>query len=160
RMWATGVPHSTDTTGVLRGLMVAMELDLACEAPHDVVLLDGSFASLIIYLNQGLTSISEVAVTLAKELSDKWTNADVLGRLIKLLRSERVVAVPKFTSRNELVARGGLPQCDGIDGRTLATLTLEPGEYTAPLPVYQDDREYHLPGDFCPAASQRDLNAA
>src|SRR6266542_5716869 len=56
RMWARGVPHNDNTTGVLRGLMVGMELELATEAPHDLVLLDGAFASLIIYLNQGLTN--------------------------------------------------------------------------------------------------------
>ena len=46
RMWAGGVPHNDNTTGVLRGLMVGMELELAREAPHDLVLLDGKIESI------------------------------------------------------------------------------------------------------------------
>lgn len=155
RMWAGGVPHKDNTTGVLRGLMVGMELELAKEAPHDVVLLDGAFASLIIYLNQGLANIDAVPPILGNELRRRWHEEDIFQRLLSLMRSDRVVAVPKFTSRNELVVAGGLPPADGIDGRTLATLLLEPGEYTVPLRIYDETSggeldQYHLPPAFCP----------
>lgn len=53
RVWVGAVPHQDDTVRLLRARMTEMELDLAWEAPHDLVLLDGSFASLVIYLNQG-----------------------------------------------------------------------------------------------------------
>jgi len=155
RMWAGGVPHNDNTTGVLRGLMVGMELELAKEAPHDLVLLDGAFASLVIYLNQGLANISEVPPILGNELRRRWQEQDIFKRMLLLMRSDRVVAIPKFTSRNELVMVGGLPPADGIDGRTLATLLLEPGEYTDPLRVYDETPggeldQYHLPSKFCP----------
>lgn len=165
RMWAGGVPHNANTTGVLRGLMVGMELELANEAPHDLVLLDGSFASLIIYLNQGLTSINVVPPQLGNEFRQRWQEQNIFQRLLALMRSERTVAVPKFTSRNELVEAGGLPSADGIDGRTLATLLLEPGEYTRPLAVYAgppggEPEEYHLPRSFCSEADQQQMNRA
>ncbi|HEX9429074.1 MAG TPA: DNA double-strand break repair nuclease NurA, partial [Candidatus Bathyarchaeia archaeon] len=136
RMWARGVPHNDNTTGVLRGLMVGMELELATEAPHDLVLLDGAFASLIIYLNQGLTNVDNVPPMFGGELRQRWQDQNIFHCLLALMRSDRVVAVPKFTSRNELVEVAGLPPADGIDGRTLATVLLDPGEYTAPLHVY------------------------
>ena len=163
RMWAGSVPHNDNTTGVLRGLMVGMELELAKEAPHDLVLLDGAFASLIIYLNQGLTS--GVPQVLGDELRRRWREQEIFQRLLTLMRSDRVVAVPKFTSRNELVGAGSLPPADGIDGRTLATLILEPGEYTAPLSVYGgppggEPEKYHLPTKFCPEDEQRAMNEA
>lgn len=163
RMWAGGVPHEGATQLLLRGLMVCMELELANEAPHDVVLLDGSFSSLIIYLNQGLSSPQRNQ--LGDELTKRWREQAILQRLIALIRSDHSVAVPKFTSRNELTDVGGLPRADGIDGRTLATLVLDPGEYTSPLPVYGgppsgDPEEYHLPQDFCPRSDQRSLNEA
>lgn len=165
RMWAGGVPHNDNTTGVLRGLMVGMELELAKEAPHDLVLLDGAFASLIIYLNQGLTNVDGVPQMLGDELRQRWREQGIFQRLFTLIRSDRVVAVPKFTSRNELVGAGCLPSADGIDGRTLATLLLEPGEYTAPLPVYGgpsggEQEKYHLPSLFCPEDNQRAMNEA
>ena len=43
-MWVDGLPHCIDTVGALRGMMVSMELSLASQAPHDLVLLDGSFS--------------------------------------------------------------------------------------------------------------------
>lgn len=165
RMWAGGVPHNDNTTGVLRGLMVGMELELAKEAPHDLVLLDGAFASLIIYLNQGLTNVDGVPQMLGNELRRRWQERAIFQRLLSLMRSDRVVAVPKFTSRNELIGVGDLSPADDIDGRTLATLLLEPGEYTAPLSVYGgspggDPEKYHLPTKFCPEDNQRSMNEA
>ena len=164
RMWAQTVPHSQDTTGVLRGLMVCMEFDLAFEAPHDLVLMDGSFSSLIIYLNQGLANVNDVPALLGDELLTRWHEQNVFDRLVKLLRSDRSVAVPKFTSRNELVASGGLPNLDGIDGRTVATLMLNPGEYTTPLPVFLDAQgnaeRYHLPHKFADSLAQDAMNDA
>ena len=65
-MWVDGLPHHIDTVGVLRGMMVSMELNLADNAPHDLVLLDGSFSSLIIYLNQALTKLDDCAANLAR----------------------------------------------------------------------------------------------
>jgi len=49
RMWVECLEHSKNITNTLRGMMISMELDLAVGAPHDLVLLDGSF-SLSCYL--------------------------------------------------------------------------------------------------------------
>ncbi len=165
RMWVRGVPHKDNTTLLIRGLMVGMELDLAREAPHDLVLLDGSFASLIIYLNQGLANIEDPPSALGRELDRRWREEDIFQGLLTLLQSDRTVAVPKFTSRNELIGVGGLPSADGIDGRTLATLLLEPGEYTLPLSVYGgppggEPEIFHLSPDFCVRQNQAQMNEA
>lgn len=155
RMWAGGLQHHDSTTGALRSLMVGEELDLAREAPHDLVLLDGAFASLVIYINQGLTVVGEVPPALARELTTRWNEQKIFERLVGLMRSERVLAVPKFTSRNEFQALPPFSSTQDIDGKTLATLILEPGEYTQPLRIYEEtaggelDR-YHLPTSFCP----------
>jgi hypothetical protein len=142
-MWVDSVPHEIDTIGALRGTMISMELNLAHVAPHDVVLLDGSFTSLIIYLNQGLENLASCGPQLSQEFLNRW-NAGVFNKLISLLRSDRTVAVPKFTSRNELLLHIG----DGLpfdaDGKTLATFLLEPGEYTDPIAILQSGEVYHL----------------
>jgi NurA domain len=148
RMWTRAIPHDDSTTLIVRGLMICMELDLAAEAPHDVVLLDGSFSSLIIYLNQGLSNVANAPSELGDELRRRWQDGNSMSRLLDLLQSPRIAAAPKFTSRNELVSEGGLPTSDGIDGRTLATIVLQTGEYTTPLAVYGNDPQtYHLPGE-------------
>ena len=104
RFWAETTSHDDDTTQLLRGIMVSMELELALNAPHDLVLLDGSFASLIIYLNQGLSSVSEDSA-IEEELRQRWESQNLLQRLISTLADNRTIAVPKYTSRNELYDR-------------------------------------------------------
>ncbi len=162
RFWAGTVPHNDDSTMVLRGLMMAMELDLAGQAPHDLVLLDGSFASLIIYLNQGLSNVASVGA-MGNELTHRCEAQGLIRQLIGVLRSDRVVAMPKYTSRNELLEKLSHPLTSPPDGRTLATLILEPGEYTEPLPVYcggasAEPEEYHVHG--CSPQEQQHMNEA
>jgi hypothetical protein len=161
RMWVESLEHSKNVTNTLRGLMISMELDLAAKAPHDLVLLDGSFIVLLIYLNQGLTSVGEAPQILRDEFQRRWHDEGVLDRFVRLLSSDRTVAVPKYSGRNELadlLLGKNLPE---TDGKTLATLMLSPGEYTAPRPIYQfdgEDREYHLPKPYCPESTQKLIN--
>jgi hypothetical protein len=163
RMWAGAIPHADDTTGVLRALMVSMELTLALDAPHDLVMLDGAFASLIIYLNQGLSNINDVPGELGTTLKEAWGEGALFEQLMEALRSDRIIAMPKFTGRNELITEGGLASADGVDGRTLATVILHPGEYTKPLPAHRDaDRQpqdYHLP-NVVGSGDQNRMNGA
>lgn len=51
-------PHNakTETDSILRTVMMGMELMLAQQAPHDLVLLDGSFITPIISFNQGFSN--------------------------------------------------------------------------------------------------------
>lgn len=152
-MWVESVGHSANLVGPLRGLMVSMELALAHQAPHDLVLLDGSFASLVIYLNQGLTSLAQCPGILYTEFLARWQSG-LLSSLLSLLKSDRTIAVPKFTARNELNFELSNPPVVEIDGKTLATLLLEPGEYTKPLPILQSGELYHL-ASFVEASGRR-----
>lgn len=153
-MWVDGLPHSVDSVSVLRGMMVAMELKLASEAPHDIVLLDGSFSSLIIYLNQSLNKLKDCAKSLSEEFLSIWDKG-TLKQLKGLLSSERTVAMPKFTSRNELIRDNMLNPPIIVDGKTLATMILNPGEYICPL-LINDEKDSsnlqvdHLPIKYCP----------
>jgi hypothetical protein len=142
-MWVDSVPHEIDTIGVLRGMMISMELCLAHKSPHDLVLLDGSFTSLVIYVNQALQNLRSAGETFRQEFLNRWT-AGLLPQLLSLLRSDRTLAVPKFTSRNEFLRLLSKPPSVGIDGKTLATLLLNPGEYTRPTPTLEKDETYHL----------------
>jgi hypothetical protein len=160
-MWVNSFEHSKNATNALRGLMISMELDLAAEAPHDLVLLDGSFIVLLIYLNQGLNSFEGAPVSLRDEFRRRWAEENVLARFLALIESDRTVAVPKYSGRNEfdrLLEGSGLP---ATDGKTLATIILEPDEYTTPLPIFNfhgEDTEYHLPEKYCPRSVQERMN--
>jgi hypothetical protein len=161
RMWVNSFEHSKNATNTLRGLMISMELELAAEAPHDLVLLDGSFIVLLIYLNQGLTSFREAPALLRQEFQRRWRERRVLDRFLALIGSDRTVAVPKYSRRNELgdfLRDNDLPE---TDGKTLATVILEPDEYITPLPIFHfgdEDKEYHLPQEYCPRERQNQMN--
>jgi hypothetical protein len=163
RLWVGSVEHSKNATNSLRGIMISMELELVAEAPHDLVLLDGSFIVLLIYLNQGLTSHKQAPVPLYEEFKNRWSSQQVLDRFLSIIESDRTIAVPKYSGRNELnrlLADEDLPV---TDGKTLATVILEPDEYTEPLPIFHfdgEDEEYHLPEEYCPRERQAQMNRA
>lgn len=160
-MWVNSLEHSKNATNTLRGLMISMELDLAAVAPHDLVLLDGSFIVLLIYLNQGLNSFSEAPTLLREEFQRIWEEQHVLTRFLELLKSNRTVAVPKYSGRNEIVRIADMIELPETDGKTLATLILEPDEYIKPLQIYHfgtEDREYHLPESYCSRECQMEMN--
>lgn len=145
RMWVDAVEHADPTVNALRGVTVSMELELAKMAPHDVVLLDGAFSPLVIWLNQahGAEKDKDTPEVLREELTERLPVA--VESLFWALEGARAVAVPKYASRNELAALLGIAEHE-IDGKTLATVVLEAGEYTRPLPVYEADADYHLTG--------------
>ena len=51
--------HNPDTSSILRAGMIGMELVLAQQAPHELVLLDGSLTTPVIYFNQGFSKAKE-----------------------------------------------------------------------------------------------------
>ena len=161
RMWVNSFEHSKNATNALRGLMISMELELAAEAPHDLVLLDGSFVVLLIYLNQGLTSFREAPALLREEFQRRWNDQQILDRFLALLQSDQTVAVPKYSGRNELGNFLHDIDLPDTDGKTLATVILEPDEYIEPLPIFHfddEDTEYHLPVQYCSRERQDQMN--
>jgi len=56
---ADAYAHSDDTPVILRALMMEFELELAEQAPHDVVFLDGSMATPIILMDQAINRLIE-----------------------------------------------------------------------------------------------------
>jgi hypothetical protein len=161
RMWVGSLAHSKDATNTLRGLMISMELELAVEAPHDLVLLDGSYIVLLIYLHQGLATFRNAPYPLSEEFWRRWNDQQILDRFIDLIQSDRAVAVPKYSGRNELGDFFAGIELPPADGKTLATIALAPDEYTRPLPIFKfdgDDRECHLPEQYCSSEQRRLIN--
>jgi hypothetical protein len=161
RTWVNSFEHSKNATNTLRGLMISMELELAHEAPHDLVLLDGSFIVFVIYLNQGLTSFREAPAPLREEFQRQWSEQHVLDRFLALIVSDRTVAIPKYSGRNELGSFLKATDLPETDGKTLATIILEPDEYITPLPIFHfggEDTEYHFPEEHCSRERQNQMN--
>lgn len=138
--------HNPDTGSILRAGMIGMELILAQRAPHELVLLDGSFTTPVIYFNQGFSKAKEhhSLKTVKEYLVERIKSfLDAYYHVLAAQRSDRQwVAVPKYTTRREIGAKLGWPASH--DDRGLLSSVLEAGEYTAPTLLLQPAQPWHL----------------
>ena len=138
-------PHNPDTSTIVRALMIGMELSLAVHAPHEIVFLDGSLTTPIIYFNQALNKANEARhLKITNHLLGQIKN--YLGRYQTVLASARSdrcwVAVPKYTTRREIGKKLGWPESH--DDRGLLSNILSPGEFTRPHPLQPPNQPWHI----------------
>ena len=137
--------HNPDTGTVIRGLMMEMELGLAAKAPHDIVFLDGSFATPLIYMNQAVNKILDnnklvVGEEVIKGFSDFVVHYKTI---LESTRSDKMwVAVPKYTTRREIGKKFNWPP--EYDDRAVLTSVLKPGEFTWPTQMEPPSQPWHL----------------
>lgn len=156
--------HNPDTGSILRAGMIGMELILAQQAPHELVLLDGSFTTPVIYFNQGFSKAKEYPnlKTVKEYLAGKIKPfLEAYCYILTASRNDRQwVAVPKYTTRREMGEKLGWP--DAHDDRGLLSSILEAGEYTAPTLLLQPAQPWHLDTsvvkDFIDVAEQNEIN--
>lgn len=126
-------PHHSDTATVLRAVMLGEELRLITDAPHDLLMLDGTLTLPIIYFNQALNAdLDRSQLSCAREFLDNCSA--YLEAYLVTLRSERsdkqFVALPKYSTRREIGRELDWPE--SYDDRGMLTLLLNPGELTKP----------------------------
>jgi hypothetical protein len=134
--------------------MVGYELQLAAQAPHDLIMLDATLTLPVIYLNQALSKSNEVRDLACSEKfqSQVVPYLRAYKEILKATRSDKnFVGVPKYSTRREIGSRLGWSAQH--DDRALLTLLLDPGELTKPLPLEQPEQAWHLG-----TASLRDAN--
>jgi len=127
------VPHYESTRSILRAIMMCMELELAVNAPHDVVMIDGSLTTPLIYVNQALGLLDDSPEELAELLNSKVENAirDIVT-IIESKRSDKIfVALPKYTTKKELSRK--ILEIGDYEDRGLLSFILESGEYVGPI---------------------------
>ncbi|MDE2795450.1 MAG: DNA double-strand break repair nuclease NurA [Gemmatimonadota bacterium] len=134
RTFVAAEPHGEDTATVLRAVMLGEELRLVTAAPHDLVMLDGTFTLPIIYFNQ---AFSKAGQSHHLHCSQRLLEDGViyLKAYLTILRAERsdkhFVALPKYSTRREIGRKLGWPR--PYDDRGMLTMLLNPGELTQPL---------------------------
>ena len=134
--------HNEATVLIARAAMICMELELAAKAPHDVVLLDGSLITPLIYLNQAISRLKEAPRVLSSFFENLLPSA--LESYIIILRSERTdkifVGMPKYTTKKEISKKLSIP--DEYEDRGLLTFVMDSGEFVGPLPI--DKQQWHI----------------
>ena len=128
--------HTGDTPTILRSVMLGEELRLVTGAPHDLLMLDGTFTLPIIYFNQALnTAPGTLQLNCAQKFLDSCIN--YLEAYLTTLQSTRsdkhFVALPKYSTRREIGKELAWP--DSYDDRGILTMLLKPGELTKPRPL-------------------------
>ncbi len=133
-----------DTPSIVRGIMIQMELELAVNAPHDIVMLDGSFTTPIIYMNQAVNKAKIKNTRLSEELIKRFASfLTAYKTVLEASKSNKIwVSLPKYTTRQELGK--SLGWASRYDDRALMTFILSAGEYTAPIPLEKTAQKWHL----------------
>ena len=137
--------HDPDTSNVIRGIMMEMELELGAKAPHDIVFLDGSLTTPLIFMNQATNKVLESDETIiGKSLVEEFRDfLDSYKTILEAARSDKLwVSMPKYTTRRELGKKLNWPS--HYDDRAILTTILSPGEFTAPIPLDQPLQPWHL----------------
>jgi hypothetical protein len=137
--------HDPDTGTVIRGIMMEMELELAAKAPHDVVFLDGSLTTPLIFMNQAINKVLESDETIiGKNLIEKFGDfLDSYKIVLEAARTDKLwVSMPKYTTRRELGKKLSWPP--HYDDRAILTTILSPDEFTTPIPLDQPLQPWHL----------------
>ena len=137
RWWTRADKHQPDTERLARGVMVAQELAILSDAPHDLRVLDGSHLTLVIQLNTALSCFTD---SLRRAAADEWQKLDTARALRVATTSHAIVAMPKYDSSRELTDRiqDELDTEIPGDDKHLMSLLLEPGQQTVPLQVPND----------------------
>lgn len=137
--------HHANTNRIASGLMIAMELKQAVNAPHGVKFIDNSLATPVIQLNQAVAASAdapnlEISQRLQERLHDALTG---YRHILSNRRSDQAfVGVPKYTSNDEIGAL--IDVKESKDDRNLMTLVLESGEYTTPQPLKAPQSNWHV----------------
>lgn len=137
--------HNLDSGTIIRGIMMIMELELAVKAPHDIVLLDGSFTTPLIYINQAINKVLDSDNTnMGINLQDSYKS--FLNSYKTILMSSKTdklwASMPKYTTRRELGKKLNWPP--HYDDKAILTTLLSPGEFTTPIPIEEPQEPWHL----------------
>jgi hypothetical protein len=126
------VPRNSHNKDRIAAVMAGMELLMAARLDAKVVLVDGGLTSSMITLSKNLYAIGNASDVVSERVR-AFVNDDMRQAVFCLLTDRRFVALPKYTTTNDLADL--VPtEFKSQDAKTLATLALRPGEATVFVP--------------------------
>jgi hypothetical protein len=136
-----------DVNSLPCGIMMAMEMKIAYNAPHDVVMLDGSFTTPVIHMNQALNSIDDKnSNSLSQYVEEGFSEfLNNYFQIVSNTRSDKAwVYLPKYTTKHELKTKYGSLRPFGYDDKAVLTQILVPGEIVGLLTIEHPDNNWHF----------------
>ena len=146
RTWMDVFGHDAAGDVFSQCVMRTMEIELAAGRQEVITLMDGSFASFVIDIKQELAVAVESRSDMAAFLLDLWGH-DMAEKLLSVLAGDTpVLAIPKFTTRNEFLRFDDLDIPRWMDGKTVASTVLNAGEFMGPFPMTtgQDPKSWRV----------------
>jgi hypothetical protein len=130
-----------------RGIMMSMEMEIAYKAPHDIVMLDGSFTTPLIHMNQAINSYNAKQMNNLSEYVEKSFPKffDEYLHIASNKRSDKAwIFLPKYTTKHELKTKYGSLWPFGYDDKAVLTQLLAPGELVGPVNIEHPDGNWHF----------------
>jgi hypothetical protein len=126
--------HDPENMIAARGLMIEMEINLAANAPYDLIFLDGSLTTGLIHMYKAIDFIEKRKSVTANQIRDNYKNFLISYKTILESKDNKKqwIGIPKYTSRNDIGDIYDWPT--DYDDRAILTLILNEGEYTLPKP--------------------------
>jgi len=134
--------HDSENMNIARALMLEMELRLATNAPHDLILMDGSLTTALIHMYKAIDHFQSEGSKARNKLKEDFY--DFLLSYKKILGVELSdktwVGIPKYTSRNDISAKLNWETL--YDDKAILSLILNAGEFTRPF-LFTDKDAWH-----------------
>ena len=131
------LPHNSSTSLISRALMMCMELNLAANAPHNVVFIDGSlithFIKIYQAINPNINPVKELIEYLFEILKPALESYEKI--LLSKKTDQIFAAVPKYTTVNQI--SHDILNLNGFEDRGLLSFILKPGEFVGPFKIKQ-----------------------
>jgi len=136
-----------DVNSLPRGIMMAMEIEIAYNAPHEVIMLDGSFSTPLIHMNQAINSMNlknkDRPTVYIEDSFSKY-----LDRYIHIASSNRSdkawIYLPKYTTKKEMKLKYEANWPFDYDDRAVLTQIMEPGEFVGPINIELPESPWHF----------------
>lgn len=134
------IPRSVFSNHVLGALMSLMELKLITDdTVSDLVMVDGSYISTLMNISNGLQYLDRLPGgdenPLVHSVKTLLNDSDLNARVLKFLTDPRIIALPKYSTSNELQNIGIHLLGKNFDTKTQLGYILEHGETTIPLRI-------------------------
>jgi hypothetical protein len=134
--------HDTENMNIARALMLEMELKLATEAPHDIILIDGSLTTALIHMYKAIDHFQLGTSNARNKLREDFYNfLRSYNKILGLERADKIwIGIPKYTSRNDIATK--LNWKTLYDDKAILSMVLNAGEFTRPI-LFTDKDAWH-----------------
>ncbi|WP_297090642.1 DNA double-strand break repair nuclease NurA [Thermococcus sp.] len=153
------VEHKADTPTIAGGLMFSYELELASNAPHNVVLIDGSLTTHLIKIGMTFSKLDSEEVPISLNDEFKRRAEQTLRNYLKVITSPKgdqvFAGVPKYSSRDEIITFLSSEHEElfkDIQGKyndkALLSVIMKSEEIVGPIPLVkrQEEGKWHISG--------------